>query len=115
MHTMIGRLATGLVLASALAACGSESETPEAQAPAEQGGTVTGEVLGGTISDDMIPLESLTSQSPPLRKRTTTVTSEVSEDGDSVQTTVETTVTTTSTSSEPPAPAPPAPPTTPDR
>ena len=112
---MIGRLATCLVLASGLAACSGETEAPEAQAPAEQGGSATGEVLGGTISDDMIPLESLTSQSPPLRQRTTTVTTEVSDDGDSVETTVETTVTATTTSSEPPTPAPPLPPATRDR
>ena len=42
-----------------LAAC--ESQT----APTgESGGRAEGEVLGGTISDDMIPLEQLTSEAP---------------------------------------------------
>ncbi len=43
-----------------LAACGSEP-APDTEA----GGKAAGEVLGGTISDDMIALEQLTSQSPP--------------------------------------------------
>ena len=30
--------------------------------------TAAGEVRGGTISDDMLPLDSLKSQSPPLRE-----------------------------------------------
>ena len=29
--------------------------------------TAEGEVLGGSISDDMLPLDQVTSQSPPLR------------------------------------------------
>ena len=91
-----------------LAACGDEVE-PEAPA-AETGGEAAGEVLGGTISDDMLPLEELTSTSPPAeRQATTTVTS--SSNG--TETTVETTVTTT-TDPEAPAPAPPEPPATPD-
>lgn len=36
----------------------------QAAAPAEQGGTAAGEVLGGSISDAMIPLEQLESQAP---------------------------------------------------
>lgn len=48
-------------LTLALAACdsGPESETA--------GGTAEGEVLGGTISDEMLPLDTVRSQSPPLR------------------------------------------------
>lgn len=34
---------------------------------AKQGGKAEGEVLGGSISDDMLPLEELTSQSPPAK------------------------------------------------
>ncbi|WP_298463804.1 hypothetical protein [uncultured Erythrobacter sp.] len=34
----------------------------------EQGGEVAGDVLGGSISDDMIPLEELQSQSPPAER-----------------------------------------------
>lgn len=46
----------------ALSAC--EEEAPEAVST-ETGGEAAGEILGGTISDDMIPLEELTSTSPP--------------------------------------------------
>lgn len=38
--------------------------TEEASAPAERGGKAAGEVLGGEISDAMIPLEQLDSQAP---------------------------------------------------
>ncbi len=38
--------------------------TEEASAPAERGGKAAGEVLGGSISDAMIPLEQLDSQAP---------------------------------------------------
>ncbi|MEM8724982.1 MAG: hypothetical protein AAGE86_05600 [Pseudomonadota bacterium] len=34
----------------------------------EQGGEVAGDVLGGSTSDDMIPLEELQSQSPPAER-----------------------------------------------
>jgi hypothetical protein len=44
----------------ALAACQSE---PDA-ASGDSGGQAAGDVLGGTISDDMIPLEQLTSKAP---------------------------------------------------
>lgn len=50
----------------ALTAC--EEEAPEVVAT-ETGGEAVGEVLGGTISDDMIPLEELTSTSPPAERR----------------------------------------------
>ncbi|MBO9511448.1 hypothetical protein [Erythrobacter sp. A6_0] len=52
-----------LVTAGAfLAACESESAPP----PVEDDGRATaeGEVLGGTISDEMLPLDTLRSQSP---------------------------------------------------
>lgn len=52
-------LALPLVL---LAACNQADETV---APA--GKRAAGEVLGGTINDEMIPLEQLRSQSPPMR------------------------------------------------
>ncbi len=38
--------------------------TDDPSAPAESGGEAAGEVLGGEISDAMIPLEQLTSQAP---------------------------------------------------
>lgn len=46
-----------------LAACGDGEVVREEGGAAE----AEGEVLGGTISDDMLPLDSLRSQSPPLR------------------------------------------------
>lgn len=49
----------------AVAAC--DEEAPDAVA-SETGGEAAGEVLGGTISDDMIPLEELTSTSPPAER-----------------------------------------------
>lgn len=62
---------TGLVAAlgaSLLLLAGCEEEAvPEADT-VETGGDAAGEVLGGTISDDMIALESLTSTSPPAAR-----------------------------------------------
>lgn len=48
-----------LALAMLAGAC-----TEEAAAPVEQGGNAAGKVLGGDISDAMIPLEQLESQAP---------------------------------------------------
>ncbi len=48
-----------LCLALALAACGDQ-----AAAPTEEGGAASGEVLAGSVSDAMIPLEQLDSQAP---------------------------------------------------
>jgi hypothetical protein len=48
-----------LALCLLAAAC-----TEEASTPAERGGEAAGEVLGGSISDAMIPLEQLDSQAP---------------------------------------------------
>jgi hypothetical protein len=51
-----------LILLAALTACGGKKdEGPERK-------TAAGEVLGGTISDAMLPLATVTSQSPPLRE-----------------------------------------------
>ena len=57
-----------LALPLALAACGQQADTP-----AEQGGAASGEVLPGSISDAMIPLEQLDSQAPlaPRQARAT--------------------------------------------
>lgn len=46
-----------------LAACQDDAPADETRA----GAGAEGQVLGGTISDDMIPLDTLRSQSPPLR------------------------------------------------
>lgn len=48
-----------LALPVALAAC-----EQQAAAPAEQGSAAAGEVLPGSISDAMVPLEQLDSQAP---------------------------------------------------
>jgi hypothetical protein len=49
-----------------LLACLAAGCTPEASAPsAERGGEAAGEVLGGSISDAMIPLDQLESEAPP--------------------------------------------------
>lgn len=100
---------TALLLA--LSACSEEAAAPEEAATAEQGGEAAGDVEGGTISDAMIPLESLRSQSPTIERRTTVTTSSDGDGGSS--TTVETTTVTTSGDSETPAPAPPVSPATP--
>ncbi len=55
----------GVILSAllVLAACGSDPE------PAAQGdGTVSGAVLEGSISDEMLPIDSVQSQSPPIEK-----------------------------------------------
>ncbi len=49
-----------------LSACGDEASEP---VTTETGGEAAGEILGGTISDDMIALEELTSTSPPAERR----------------------------------------------
>lgn len=57
--------APALVALMLVSACEDEAEAPRETA---QGGKAAGEVLGGTISDDMLPLERLRSQSPPLER-----------------------------------------------
>ena len=57
------RLITALSLAIALAACGSGDETT-----ADDARQAEGEVLEGTVSDAMIPLDQLRSQGEPLRQ-----------------------------------------------
>lgn len=54
-----------LVLLLPLAALTACEQAAEKAAPASK--RAEGEVLGGSISDDMIPLEQLKSQSPPMR------------------------------------------------
>ena len=50
------------LMALALAGCGAD----KAQTAAE-GADAQGEILGGTISDDMLPLDELKSKSPPMK------------------------------------------------
>ena len=58
----------GLTAALMLSACGDEAEVPREEGSATE---AEGDVLGGSISDDMLPLDSLRSQSPPLREART--------------------------------------------
>ncbi len=51
-----------LAIVSSLAACSGDADDRVAGDELE----AKGEILGGTISDDMLPLESRSSQSPPL-------------------------------------------------
>jgi len=48
-----------------LSACGGETSVEREEGGA---GEAEGEVLGGSISDAMLPLDSIQSQSPPLRQ-----------------------------------------------
>lgn len=53
--------------------------------PREEGGAgeAEGEVLGGSISDEMLPLDSLKSQSPPLKvSPTSTSDSETADESE---------------------------------
>ena len=55
-------LAASIAAALLLSACGDSEEAPETEATADTG--PQGEVRGGTISDAMLPLDSVKSQSP---------------------------------------------------
>lgn len=63
---LITQGAFACAVAATLTACSESPEPAQEQSPAEQGGEAAGDVLGGTISDDMIALEALTSQSPTV-------------------------------------------------
>ncbi|UIP06662.1 hypothetical protein LY632_13395 [Erythrobacter sp. SDW2] len=59
---MMLRPVSVLAATLALAACGSD------KAPvAAEGANAQGEILGGTISDAMLPLDELESESPPMK------------------------------------------------
>ncbi|MEX0342931.1 MAG: hypothetical protein AB3N06_10110 [Erythrobacter sp.] len=60
-------LAAGAAL---LAACGGDTPAEESAVEAERG--AKGDVVGGTISDDMLPLDRLRSRSPALREEPAT-------------------------------------------
>lgn len=55
----------GVAALLALTACEDEADTAVST---ETGGEAAGEILGGSISDDMIALEELTSTSPPAER-----------------------------------------------
>lgn len=66
----MNRFAVLLLLAGLAAGC-----TPEASEPSEeQGGAAAGEVLGGSISDAMIPLDQLESEAPPAPREAPSAT-----------------------------------------
>ncbi|MGN3975183.1 hypothetical protein [Tsuneonella sp. SYSU-LHT278] len=73
MTTTRSLIALPLVLA--IAACGGNDPGAEGERK-----TAAGEVLGGSISDDMLPLDTVTSQSPPLRNGGADRTDRKSED-----------------------------------
>ena len=54
---------SALPLVLLLAACGGDGGKG-----GEERGTAAGEVLGGSITDDMLPLDTVTSESPPMRE-----------------------------------------------
>lgn len=65
----IKRYAVIAAASFALAAC-SDDSAPASEEQEENLGP-RGEVLGGTISDDMLPLDTVTSQSPSLADEST--------------------------------------------
>ena len=82
-----------------LAACEDDAGQVDTS---ETGGTAEGEILGGTISDDMLPLEELTSTSPPAERTATSAGGSAAPDtGDEAAETQE-----AEASSEAPAPEP---------
>ena len=60
---MIRRLPLAFVVLTLLAGCGGD------KSPQGDGRTASGEVLQGSISDDMLPLDTLTSQAPPMKEQ----------------------------------------------
>ena len=84
----MNRFAFALPLALALVSCGERAE----KASADDKRGAEGDVLGGTISDAMLPLDTVTSQSPPLRESPTPGASgspAASEDADASEETPE--------------------------
>ena len=73
---MIRKLLIATTLTATLCACGGKSNEGDS---ASEGGGARGEVLGGTISDDMIPLDQLKSRSAPQNASPTASTTGGSE------------------------------------
>jgi hypothetical protein len=76
---MIHRAVLAVPLLVLLAAC--EETAPEPKAVKVEG-EAAGDVLGGSISDDMLPLEQLQSQSPPLKRKPGADDEQSDEQGD---------------------------------
>ena len=73
------RFAFSILPAALLLAACEDSAEPAPKATGD-GGTLNGDVLGGSISDDMIPLEELRSQSPPTRQAASAAEEEAGDD-----------------------------------
>ena len=86
----------GLTGALLLNACSQEASTSDDPAPVEQGGEAEGDVKPGTISDTMLPLESLQSQAPSVQTRPTDNAADVSDDEPTTETSAETAIATQS-------------------
>ncbi|UAB77956.1 hypothetical protein INR77_14485 [Erythrobacter sp. SCSIO 43205] len=76
----------GIAALLALSACEEEADTGVST---ETGGEAAGEILGGTISDDMIALEELTSTSPPAERQADPAPSAPSSTGQAAASEVE--------------------------
>lgn len=81
-----------VLIAPALLLAACEDEAAEVDT-SETGGKAAGEILGGTISDDMLPLEELKSTSPPAARSSggagatgSDDAGDAGEDGDSAET-----------------------------
>ena len=66
---MIYRLPAALIPLALLAGCGDE---PVAEPTDNDGRSAEGEVIGGTISDAMLPLDTVRSQAPPMTEESAT-------------------------------------------
>lgn len=75
---MTYRLPAVLIPFALLAACGEE---PVVEATDNDGRTAAGEVIGGTISDAMLPLDSVRSQAPAAAEASDTGSGVPSEGG----------------------------------
>ncbi|MBV7265025.1 hypothetical protein [Erythrobacter ani] len=107
---MMTRPIIALAAFSLLAACGSDEPVNDSAA-VDQEGQLRGDVLGGSISDDMLPLDQLTSQSPPLETAADSDTATSSDaGGDSTDDSEQELNAFPSGGDDPAPPAPPEPP-----
>ena len=77
MRAAMNRLTIIALGALTLAACQEQAGDQGAAGDAQR---AEGEVLGGTIDDSMLPLDTVTSQAPPLRQAPSEDSSGDSED-----------------------------------
>lgn len=77
MRAAMKRLTIIALGALTLAACQEQAGEAGAAGDAQR---AEGEVLGGTIDDSMLPLDTVTSQAPPLRQAPSEGSSDDSED-----------------------------------